>query len=79
MIKIICDVCKKEISETGHRKVLAYFKDSLGNSLDGQGYGNLSYFLKLEQVHLACAKEVRQVIKEAVEKYLNRFSAKEKS
>jgi len=70
MIKIICDVCGKEILVTKHRKVLAYSQ----NSLEGRGYGNPEYFLKLVEVHPACAEEVERVIKEAVEKYMSRFS-----
>ncbi|MBA7641997.1 hypothetical protein ES703_49683 [subsurface metagenome] len=70
MIKVICDVCRKEILETQYRKVSACSR----NSLDGKEYGPADFFLRLEQVHPACAKKVEQVVKEAIDKYLNRFS-----
>jgi len=73
MKKIICDVCRKEISEVEYqmvqyRMILAYSRKSQINIEEGFGLRN--HFLRLRQAHPACAKEIERVIKEAVDRYL---------
>ena len=77
MIKIICDVCKQEIEgECREIKACSVSVHPVEERLDRE---SPQYFLTLKQVHLECAEEVEEVIKEAMKEYLSNFSAGGKS
>lgn len=69
MKKIICDVCGKEILESTYREITACSQKS---RVDGAGYGESRCLLKLE-LHPECAGAIELVIKETVEKYIDKF------
>lgn len=69
MKKIICDVCGEEVLESSYQAIAAYSQKS---RIDGAGYGESHYFLKLE-LHPGCAEAIEHLVKEAVEKYIDEF------
>ena len=69
MVKIICDVCKEEISSGKYQEIKAYSM-SVRSVEERLEKGSSQYFLTLKQVHFECAEEVERVVKETVDKYL---------